>query len=134
MSPEAHLGLALGMLEHLPMTPPGLSFSSGIPLMMAYSPEALTYQGEGTEACNFQLIKDSTAAAVLNQKMQQLLTVPESTTTPPDLDASTTAETNTMLTGFPVHHPSPTKQLHKGQDSLSEPDRALSRGCLRVRG
>ena len=48
MSPEAHLGLALSMLEHLPMMPPGLSFTSGIPLMMAYSPEALTYQGEGT--------------------------------------------------------------------------------------
>ena len=109
MSLEAHLGLALSMLEHLPMMSPGLSFTSGIPLMMAYSPEALTYQGEGTEACTFQLIEDSTAAAVLNQKMQQLLTVPESTASPPDLDSSATAETSTMLTGSPVQHSNPSK-------------------------
>ena len=66
MSPETHLGLALNMLEHLPTTPPGLSFMSGIPLMMTYSPEALTYQAEGIEACTFQLNEDSTAAVVLS--------------------------------------------------------------------
>ena len=76
--------------------------------MMAYSHETLAYQGEGTDACNFQLIEDSTATAVLNQKMQQLLTVPESTA-PPDLDAFTTAETSTMLMGSSVHHSSPTQ-------------------------
>ena len=67
MSPEAHIELALNMLEHLPMMPPGISFMSGIPLMMAYSPEPLTYQGDGIEACTYQLNADSTTTGVLNQ-------------------------------------------------------------------
>ena len=76
MSPHAHLGLALDMLEHLPTTPASLSFTSRIPLLMAHSPEALAYQGESLESNNFQLIKDSTGVVVLNQKLQQLLTMP----------------------------------------------------------
>ena len=66
MSPNTHLGLALDMLEHLPKTPIGLSFMSRIPLLMAHSPEVLAYQGEGIKSSNFQLIENSTAAAVLN--------------------------------------------------------------------
>ena len=76
MSLHAHLGLVLDMLEHLPTTLAGLSFTSGILLLMANSPEALAYQGEGMESNNFQLIENSTAAAVLNQNLQQLLTMP----------------------------------------------------------
>ena len=49
MSPDTHLGLALNMLEHLPTTPAGLSFTSRIPLLMAHTTEVLTYQGEGIE-------------------------------------------------------------------------------------
>ena len=76
--------------------------------MMAYSPQALTYQGEGIEACTYQLNANSTAAGVLNQKMQQLLMVPEPTVTPQDnIGASATAETNAMLAGSKVHHSSP---------------------------
>ena len=122
MFPNIHLGLALNMLEHLPTTPTGLSFMSRIPLLMAHSPEVLTYQGEGIEGSNFQLIKNSTTAAVLNQKLQQLLTSPGSTTAPPNLDASVPAETCTLPTGSQVHQSSPAKWLHAGLDSLSEPD------------
>ena len=99
MSPGTHLGLALNMLEHLPTTPTGLSFMSRIPLLMAHSPEVLAYQGEGIEDSSFQLIENSTAAVVLNQKLQQLLTAPEPTTAPLNLDASIPNETSTLLAG-----------------------------------
>ena len=89
MSPDTHLGLALNMLEHLPITPTSLSFMSGILLLMAHSPEVLTYQGEGIKGSNFQLIENSTAAAVLNQKLQQLLAMPESAMAPLNPDTST---------------------------------------------
>ena len=115
MSPDIHLGLALNLLEHLPTTPTGLSFTSSSPLLMAHSSEVLAYQGEGTEGSNFQLIES-------NQKMQQLLTVPESTTARPNLDASVPAETSGLPTGSQAHQSSPASWLRTGLDSLSEPE------------
>ena len=88
MSPHAHLGLALDMLECLPTTPAGLSFSSGIPRLMTHSPEALAYQGEGLESSNYHLLKDSTTVAILNQNLQQLLTVPATVLQDADMSAS----------------------------------------------
>ena len=122
MSPDTHVGLAMNMLEHLPTTPTGFSFTSGIPLLMAHSPEVLAYQGQGIKGSSFQLTENSTAAAVPNQKLQQLLTVPEPTTAPLNLDASIPTETITPLTGSQVHQSHPAKQLYTGLDSLSKPD------------
>ena len=110
------------MLEHLSTTPTGLSFTSGILLLMAHSPEVLTYQGEGIEGSSFQFIRNSTAAVVLNQKLHQLLTVPEPTAVPPNLDASIPTETSTPLTGSQAHQSCPAKRLCTRLDSLSEPD------------
>ena len=82
MSLQAHLSLALDMLERLPTTPTGLAFTSRIPLLMVHSPEALAYQGEGMGSNDFQLLESSTVVVVLNQKLQQLLTVPMTAAAP----------------------------------------------------
>ena len=122
MSPDMHLGLALNRLECLPTTPTGLFFTSRILLLMAHSPEVLTYQGEGIKGSSFQLIENSTTAVVLNQKLQQLLTVPEPTIAPLNPDTCIPAETSTLPTSSQAQQSHPARQLCTGLDSISEPD------------
>ena len=105
MSPQAHLGLALDMLEHLPTTPTGLAFTSGVPLLMVHSPEALAYQGEGMGSNDFQL-----------------LTVPVTAAVPLSPDTSCPAKTSAPPPNLQTQQPHPARRLCTGSDFIKQPD------------
>ena len=68
MSPDAHLGLTLFLLDQLPVISPGLSFRQDIPLSLVCGSKAITLQNRACTSHSIPLAPDDSGDAQSNTK------------------------------------------------------------------
>ena len=72
MTPDAHLGLALFLLDRLPVISLGLSFWQDIPFSLARGPKAITFQNRAGTSCSIPPAPDNLGDAQSNTKASLL--------------------------------------------------------------
>ena len=72
MAPDAHLRLALFLLDRLPVILPGLSFQQDIPFSLVLGPKALTFQRRASTSRSIPPAPDDLGDAQSNSKASLL--------------------------------------------------------------